>query len=327
MSSDVVLIIASLFIAFVIWLIAKYGQIETDTIAVPVNLVNPPENCEVKLINREVSINVQYPKSLKNYVSPRNFRVVRDASMIIPGIDKFERQFLPITVDDVLTISLPHSVKPIGIEEPKQITVESKYYSEVARVEPRTKGNPDKNYEVLSPVHSKPEQVLVSSAPDLLKSVKEKGGGEIVLSTEEISVEGKRESFPQTVRLLLPEGLKLLHEEDSLVEVIVEIKEKIGRRTISDIPLSLPTFLKGVKIETKPEEVSVTVEAPISLLSQLDEDSFVFSTKQPLDEVPGSEGSFAIEAKFSDSVGREVREHSSIIGVDPEKVDIKFLQK
>jgi hypothetical protein len=71
----------------------------------------------------------------------------------------------------------------------------------------------------------------------------------------------------------------------------------------------------------------VTVEAPISLLDKIGKDSFVLNTKQPLDEVPGSVGQFAIEAKFSDSTERDVRERASITGVEPDKVEIRFLQK
>jgi hypothetical protein len=327
LSSDFMLVLSSLLIAFVIWLIAKYGEIETDTLNVPVNLVNIADNSDVKLLTRDASITVQYPKSLKSYIVPANFRIVKDANSINPGISKYEKLYLPISVDDVVTINLPQSVKAIGIGEPKQIALEAKYYSEMAKIAPKIKGIPQQNYVVVSPAQAKPDQVLVTGAPEFLKKLKESSGGQITLPTEEVNVEGKKESFPQTVRVLLPEGLKLLREEDSLVEVIVGITEKTTRKTIRDIPLSLPTFLENVRTETNPSRVSVTVEAPMSLVDKIDKDSFVFNTKQPLEEVPGAVGRFAIEAKFSDSTDREVRERATIISVEPDKVEIRFLEK
>jgi hypothetical protein len=179
----------------------------------------------------------------------------------------------------------------------------------------------------MKPVHRKPEQVLVTGEPGILEKLKELGGGEIVVATEEVSVEGRRENFPQTARLMLPEGIKLLREEDSLVELIVEVKERVESKTVAGVELSLPTFLEGVVTETSPTQVRVKVEAPVSLLEKIDRSSFVFNTKQPLNEVPGSVGSFAIEAKFSDSVEREVRERGSVIGLEPDTVEIRFMSK
>jgi len=111
LSSEFKLVLASLFIAFIIWLIAKQGDVDQETLIVKVTTINEPRYCDVELVTDEAAIVVQFPKAQKYIISPGNFKILVDLSNIAVGIDSYKETTIPITVSDVELFNLPDSIK------------------------------------------------------------------------------------------------------------------------------------------------------------------------------------------------------------------------
>jgi hypothetical protein len=327
LSSEFKLILASLFIAFIIWLIAKQGDVDQETLIVKVTTINEPRYCDVELVTDEAAIVVQFPKAQKYIISPDNFKILVDLSNIAVGIDSYKETTIPITVSDVERFNLPDSVKAADVIDPKRVVVRAKYYSELATVAPVTSGAPAEGFRLAKPVAATPKEVLVTGEPGRLEEIKQLGNGRIEVPTETIMLDGKKENFLAQVKLLLPQGIRLIDELNSRLQVNVVIEEEKARRDFANIPIDIKTFSENLVAHYEPKTTTVTVEAPLSLLDKINGQSFVFNPKQPLEESAGYSANVAIEAKFSDAVSPDVKENATIVTTSPDVISIQFLEK
>jgi YbbR domain-containing protein len=326
-SSEFKLVLASLFIAFIIWLIAKQGDVDQETLVVRVSPINEPKYCDVEIMTDEAAIVVQFPKAQKYQISPANFKILVDLSHIDIGIDSYKETTIPIAASDVQRSDLPDTIKVVDVVDPRRIIVSAKYHSEVASVLPATSGSPAPGYRLAKPVTTNPEQVLVTGDAGRLEELKQLGGGHIEIPTEPVVLDGMKENFLTQVKLLMPHGIRLIDERNSRLQANVVIEEERIQRDFADVPIDIKTFSKNLVARYQPKTTTVTVEAPLSFLDKINAESFVFNPKQPLEESAGYSANVAIEAKFSDTVSPEVKENATIIGTKPDVISIQFVEK
>jgi hypothetical protein len=129
------------------------------------------------------------------------------------------------------------------------------------------------------------------------------------------------------VKLLLPQGIRLIDELNSRLQVNVVIEEEQGQRDFINIPIDIKTFSENLVVRYEPKRTTVTVEAPLSLLDKINGQSFVFNPKQPLEESAGYSANVAIEANFSDTVSPDVKENATIVTTSPDVISIQFVEK
>jgi hypothetical protein len=215
----------------------------------------------------------------------------------------------------------------VDVVDPKRAVVRARYYSEVATVVPVTSGAPAVGYRLTKSVADTSEEVLVTGEPHRLEELKQSGDGRIEISTEAIVLDGKKENFFAHVKLVVPQGIKLLDDHNSRLQFNMVIEEEKGRRDFTNVPIGIKTFSENLVVRYEPKVTTVTVEAPLSLLDKINGQSFVFNPKQPLEESAGYSANIAIEAKFSDMVSPDVKENAAIVTTNPDVISIQFVEK
>ena len=99
-SSNTMLYLASLFMAFIIWLIVKQGEIETRQIDVGIYGIDVPGNCEVEIEPSSALVEVQCPNNQLNFVVACDIPIINYAFIgrmfrLVDGYDGV----IPITED------------------------------------------------------------------------------------------------------------------------------------------------------------------------------------------------------------------------------------
>lgn len=328
LSSDFLLLLSALFMSFVIWLIAKQTEIEVSSLLVRVIEENKPDNCEVKIMPSFAEIKVQYSKAQKRFIAPSNFNVVVNLKDIeaFAGIQEFKSIPFPLTVADVDKLGIPQTIKALAIIDPKTVIVQVKLNTAEARVEPVAKGSLPANYRLIQPLSVSPEKVLITGSQSLLNSLRDKEN-QIKLYTEPIDLTNKKDSFFNMVRIITPEGIKLVNEDDSLVRVVAAVGEVKQRKVFDNVPIVIKVFSENLRAEYSPQTARVTVEAPISRLDNISEDSFTFNPSQPLDESEGFSAVVALEARFSENTSLDVRETATIVDYEPKAIKLKLVAR
>ena len=82
------LILAALFISFIIWLMAKQAAVQTDRINIAVRVENIPSNVRAEWDLTQIPVIVTFPQSQRPYVSGQNFSVrlelVANVVLLVP---------------------------------------------------------------------------------------------------------------------------------------------------------------------------------------------------------------------------------------------------
>jgi hypothetical protein len=327
-SSDFVLAISSLLIAFVIWLIAAEADIETDTLTVPVTVVNAPLNYRVDVVPKQTIIAIQYPKAQKSTIIVPHFTVVVDLANISEfdrGEEEFSTSWL-LNPIDVRKTGVSDRVKVIEIVSPKRISIRAKMNIETAKIQPTITGKLHEGFRMPEPPRARPSMVEVTGPQPTLDFLKQRFDGTITLETTPVDISNENGSFFRIVRVLLPNNLQLVNPENRSVEVIVAMEEKETSRTISRVPIEVKTFSQNIRVSFEPEFATVSVRAPLSIVRDLAAEHFYCEPVQPVEE-SGFRGKVAIEAKFRESVPPSIRERVSIQAVSPEVIDLVITQE
>jgi len=328
-STDVVLIVSALLIAYFIWLIAKIGSVEEEVLDhVPIR-INVPAYIETKPSQETVRIDVRYPKSLRKGIHSSAFYVLVNNPELITqaGVREAQAVTVPLLADDVQRPSLPQSVQVQKVE-PGGITVWVKFRAVSARISPQfDDSRPAAGYHLEKALVGQPER-LVTGPQDLLDSLRGSGNGTAELQTSAISLANQRDSFSTSVAIVVPEGLSLLDtntrqrvpRDASFAVVQVIIKEEQTTRTIGGVPIQVPTLARDLLARTEPTSGTVTIVGPRSRVQSLDPRTIQLRPKSLPEETPGFAGDIAIEASLGELVPPDVR----IIAVRPETVTLRY---
>ena len=326
-STDTILVLSALLIAYFIWLIAKTGTVEEQLVDdVPVVLDLPPY-VQGDLGRKTVSIDVRYPKSIRKDIHSRSFRVViNDPELFTQaGVREAKAITVPVLADDVQHPTLPPTVQVQRVE-PGRMTVMVKFRTVPARVVPRLVGDPPNGYRFDKTIVTPPERLL-TGPKDQLDSLTRNRFSMVELQTNPISLTNQRDSFSTSVTILVPEQLNIIDEEIrqrlprdvSFTVVQVFIKEQETSRPMEGVPIQVATVTRNLVAKTEPTSATVTIFGPRSRVESLDPRVILLRPKNPPEEKAGVVGKVAIEARMDETV-----QDVTILSVHPDVVVLRY---
>lgn len=89
------------------------------------------------------------------------------------------------------------------------------------------------------------------------------------LTVEDIDIAGRNESLLATATLLLPEGVTLLPESNT-VSVYVDIREKLAKTDFAQMPVKILGETRGTTVRTSAESLDMTITGRTTLINRLD---------------------------------------------------------
>ncbi len=330
-TSEIVILIASFFIAFAVWLVAKQRDFDNQIVAARVVGVGAPPNIETRIAPPALNVSVQYPKTFAHLIRPEAFTIALDLKGInenFAGVDKFKSIPFPISVKNVRKHNLPDAVRPNAVLGQDYVTLSARLYTQKAKIFVEKSGKPPPDYRLIQdPPTVEPAEVLLTGSPENLKRAVKQEKNHIILETQPVNIEGKKGNFFEMVNVPLPVGLKPVGKDTLRVRVHIVIGEQVKRKTFANVPIIIKTFSENLKPVYSPTAAIVTVEAPISMLKKLNRDSFIFIPRQPLEETAGYTANIAIDVKFSDKTPPLIREKATIVSYKPEVIRIKIVPR
>lgn len=324
--SEAPLILASIFIAFVIWLIAKQSEMETDRLLITVQLQNVPAYMSVET-PPQVRINVQYPQDLRNQIVSSNFTLPINVGELFS--EKPEQWNPPTeakTVDYTLQpgsvkTDLGSTVQVVGIT-PKRISITASLRTRLVAIKVQMAGQPPSNLTFLAPPKPDPDKLLVTGSSEALFKLAEGGDN---LPTEPINLSALKASGQLYPHVILPEGVTLLGREDKRVTVNIGLTEKPVRQALVGVPISIATFTEGMKAVITPPTAEVILEGPASALKSVSPDDIVFSTAKELGEQSGKVYVVGLEAHLKNTVLGNVAQKIRIVEIKPSRISVEFV--
>jgi hypothetical protein len=327
-STDAILVVSALLIAYFIWLIAKTGTVEEQVVDdVPIVLDLPPY-VQGDPSRKTANIEVRYPKSIRKDIHSRSFtlRINEPELFSQAGVSEAKSVTVPLLADDVQHPSLPPSVQVQRVE-PGRMTVMLKFRTAPARIVPRTVGEPSNGYHLEKTIVSPPERLL-TGPQDQLDRLPRNRFAVVELQTNPIFLTGQRDSFSTSVAILVPERLNLVDEDTrqrlprdvSFALVQVVIKEQNTSRTIEAIPIQVATVSRNLAARTEPTSAAVVILGPRTRVESLDPRVILLWLKNPPEEKVGFVGKIAIEARMDETVSPDV----SILAVRPDVVVLRY---
>jgi YbbR domain-containing protein len=124
-------------------------------------------------------------------------------------------------------------------------------------------GSPAEGYSVQQRA-SVPETILVDGPAELLESL-------LFVNTGPVNISGATQSVSERVGIVgLPEGVTVVEPQDATVEVRVAIEDTTNTaQTIPSLPVEILDLDPGLTATIDPETVSITIDAPQSVLQSL----------------------------------------------------------
>lgn len=327
--SELPLILASVFIAFVIWLIAKQTDMDADWLTAPVVLQNVPSYMMVEALPTKVSINVQYPKELNNKIVEKNFSIPIDVSEVfdeMPGQwdQPTAAKEVPFTLRpmNVKSSSLPPTVQAVGLS-PREVRLKARLRTLLVNVKVETTGTLPANLTFTAPPRPEPSQLLVTGSPDALAKLASQNNNIATEPVDLSTLKGSSQVFP---RVRLPDSqLILLSRHDDRVTVNIGLSERPVRLTISQVPVSIATFSENLKAKINPPTVDVILEGPSSALKNITAGDLVFTPTKELVEQTGHVSEVGLEGRLKNTVPAPIAQQISVVEVHPSRISVEFV--
>lgn len=316
------LILPAIFIAVVVWAIAKQQKLETNWLTgITVALGNVPPNMDVAQIPSDVRIQVRYPSELHNSAIARNFSFTIDASRIFrTDADQAQTQKInyQLSPRDIERRNVPDIIQVVEVQ-PSKILLTADLRVTTATVEAMTTGQLPRNLELTDKLQSRPDQVLVTGSVDALQQLAEHNNR---IKTTPIDLSQLQSSCEVYPKLELPKGIQLVGRANQ-VTVAVGLAERMVRRVYKAVPVMVPVFSDTVQARLKPQTVDVEVEGPGTDLRQLTNQDFdVYPPRNPA-EVVNQVQHIGIEAHLKNPGNSPVR----VVRCVPNTIDVEFISK
>lgn len=330
-SVEIGLVGAALFIASVIWLIAKQGSLATERVTVPVQVENTPDNVDLKWTPKQVSIIVQFPQSQRSRVVAQNFTIILDAQEIFgadPRTWASAGQAMlhshNLTLDNIHT-ELPQSIRVLAPNLQSRVQIEATLITRTAKVEVTTTGSLPEQFEMRSDPEARPAELLMTAPDEIFRSLAEKGP--LSISTNPIVLDGHAQDFIDFPGLKIPAGLELVDETDRRVEVTVRVKEIDVERKITDVPIEIFVFTEALQANVSPAVGDVVVRGKFSVIGKINSGSFTFSAGELLAEELGLKTNVRLEVQLAETLPDRIRQDIEILGFSPQRVDVEFVAR
>jgi YbbR domain-containing protein len=314
---------ASLFIAFVIWLIAKQSDMDTSWVLANLTLQNVPANIVIDANPREVQLNVQYPREMSNRVVGKTFEIPINAAELFPGDPtQWSAPSQPKIVDyniqrsDIRKKLLTQMSQIITIDPPT-VKLTGRLLSRVVPIEVRTTNTLPNNLVLTGALRTDPPQVAITGPRENLDNISKLYTTIIDLA----QITGSMQAFP---RLILPPGVRLLGSDDLQLTVDIGVSERIVEQTIVGVPITYLAF-SGLTARVTPTTADVIVEGPASAVATISPDDISFTPARDLPEVAGKSYEVGIEARLKASVPADTASQITIRECRPPRIAVEFI--
>lgn len=326
---EISLICASLFIAFVIWLIAKQGELDSERILAAIKIESLASNLKVEDLSlREIPVIVQFPVKESNRIVSKNFTVPIDLSALVSSDpqdwtspEDFQELTYKIEPSMVRTdAGLPHTIQVVAVTDPQEVTLKVRLLTQYAKIDVVTTGSLPGYLELVGPPRPEPDGVALTGSPEALEKIY---GKAIKTSPVDLSiVSGSMQVFPQ---LELPEGLELVGRESDRITVDIGVNERAVEQTLEGVPVSLLTFTENLTLVFEPETVDVTLQGPRSALEAITAEDLAFSPTLPLQETPGTRQQVGLEVRLKDNVPAKIALKTKVMEIRPPRITVEFV--
>jgi len=220
------------------------------------------------------------------------------------------------------------TIKPIRLSERRTCQLFVKFITAKAVVKPRVTGNPAEGYHLDGSPAAEPADLTITGAQATLNRLTDNGKQTLELETEPVDVAGMSRSDLVKTKVIFLDGVKPAIRENEKVAVSISIREELEERVFEKVTITIKALSATLEARYSPEETSVRVKGPRSVMDRLKTKSFVIAPVQPIfDENIGPETKVAIEAKFDTAEDAMAREKVSILSVEPNVVSLRYVEK
>lgn len=240
----------SLLLGVSLWYAVAQEQGAEFAFSIPIELRDVPEGLEVVQESaNQVDVRLRGPSEALRALSPQNLSVAVDLSDAEPGA-----QAIYLTPDDV---AVPFGARVMRVT-PAIIDIElDRTIERTVNVIPRVSGAPAEGFELYG-IELVPTTVTVVGPASQVRDLEQ-------VTTVPVSAEGLRQPFSRSVRLELDPLVRL--ESAPRVDLTLDVREVRIRRELTGVPIVVVPALASTELE--PQELTVLVEGPKSLVEQL----------------------------------------------------------
>jgi YbbR domain-containing protein len=253
-----ILKLISLTLAIMLWYFVV-GEDQLDiTIRVPIEILNLPANLTISnQYKKDIEVAVRGPRSMIQELRNRIITRPVDLASAQPGTI--------VIKNDENSIPLPKGITVQRLQPTNITLLLDELLQKRFPISPITEGELAPGY-VLQRIYLDPDYLEISGP----RSILEKGTG---LKTYVINLDNLDHSTSLQVHLNLdPDFFDLIGE--TVVTAKIEVREKMIKRTIENIPVNVRDSNGPVTVE--PDTVSVTVSIPENLIKDTPEPAMLF---------------------------------------------------
>jgi len=293
--------LVSVVLGFSLWYIV--AGVEGTEMVVPVSLEfrNVPEGMEVLEESvQQVDIRLRGSSEILRRVSSQDIQARVDLSGAQLGGQSF---FLnPENVD------VPFGVRVLRVT-PSTLNLKlDRTERHNVQVVPRVVGSPPADFE-LANIYLNPVEIEVIGPASRLEGLEQ-------VTTEPVSVEGLRETYTQTVQVML-EDPYVRPTSAHGVEVTLEVREETAGKRLNDVTLT--SYPATVDTKLTPPSVRVRIKGPKSLLGEITNEDLAARI-----DVGGLEpGTHRLAPEIS--FNRPELSAIAVVSIEPEQVRVQIL--
>jgi YbbR domain-containing protein len=291
----------SVVMGFSLWYIVAGGEGTEMVVPVALEFRNVPEGMEVLEESvQQVDIRLRGSSEILRRVPPQDIQARVDLS----GAQLGEQSFF-LNPENV---AVPFGVRVLRVT-PSTVNLKlDRTERHNVQVLPRVVGSPPADFE-LANIYLNPVEIEVIGPASRLEGLEQ-------VTTEPVSVEGLRESYTQTVQVML-EDPYVRPTSARGVEVTLEVREEQTGKRLSDVRLtSYPTTVMTV---LTPPTVRVRVEGPKSLIEIFTVEDLV--ARINVEELEPGTHRLTPEIGFS----RAELSAITVVDVEPEQVRVQIV--
>ena len=202
--------LVSLVLAFSLWYIVAGERGTEIVVSIPLEFRNLPEGLEViQESAQQVDVRLRGSSEFLRALSPQAIQAAMDLAEAKPG-----HQTVYLTPSQVET---PYGVRVIRVTPASVNLVIETLAERTVQVVPRVVGEPAAGF-VLTNIRLQPPQITITGPASTLENLEQ-------LTTEPISAEGLRETYSQSLQVLIDDPFVRLIDVNS-VEVTLEVQEE-----------------------------------------------------------------------------------------------------
>ena len=243
--------VISLLLGVSLWYIVA-GERGTEIVfSIPLEFQNVPEGLEVIAESaQQVDVRLRGSSEFLRGLSPQEIQAAVDLTAALPGDSTV--YLTPGQVDT------PYGVRVMRVTPAfVNLTVEPVSQRRVRAV-PRVVGEPATGF-VLASIDLEPPEILISGPISRLANLEQ-------VATEPISAEGLRETYSQSLKVLIDDPFVRLTDGNA-VEVTLEVQEERIQRELSPVPFSESP--SSAKVMLTPASLKIVVAGPRSVVEKL----------------------------------------------------------